>query len=232
MSLDGPTYPADAGAQTFLLTVRGKPVPATVDEARTVHNATAGAPPSVAGARALGDLSHNVFVGAGDGADGDILFVDFWNSLTGLGQFFANPDVQAGAGQLFATRDGTVWAGTDGFGDFHLATPAGSSARGLGVIRTRVTSIEAAAPAFAAYAAATINTARTHGLVSHTTWVRVPDPGAEPVAEVIGIDQWLDPEEMNRYCALGLGFEHLGRVFDGEPQSSSWQAAPGDWVEW
>ena len=121
MSPDEPSYPPDAGAQTFLLTVRGTPVPATVEEARTVHNATAGAPPSVAGAQALGDLSHNVFVDASNGAGGDLLFIDYWNSLSGLGRFFTDPAVQESAGQLFSTREGTVWSGTDAFGDFHLA---------------------------------------------------------------------------------------------------------------
>jgi len=127
MSPDGPSYPPDASAQTFLLTVRGTPVPATVEEARTVHNATAGAPPSVAGAQALGDLSHNVFVDASNGAGGDLLFIDYWNSLSGLGRFFTDPAVQESAGQLFSTREGTVWSGTDTFGDFHLAAPSGRS---------------------------------------------------------------------------------------------------------
>jgi len=232
MSPDGPSYPSDASAQTFLLTVRGTPVPATVEEARTVHNATAGAPPSVAGAQALGDLSHNVFVDAYNGAGGDLLFIDYWNSLSGLGRFFTDPAVQESAGQLFSTREGTVWSGTDTFGDFHLAAPSGRSTAGVGVLRVRVTAIEEAAPAFAAYSAATINTARRHGIVSHATWVRVPDPGAEPVAEVIGIDQWLDPEAMARFYALRLGFDHVAPVFAGEPQTSSWRAAPGDWAEW
>jgi hypothetical protein len=84
--------------------------------------------------------------------------------------------VQESAGQLFSTREGTIWSGTDTFGDFHLAAPSGRSTAGVGVLRVRVTAIEEAAPAFAAYSAATINTARRHGIVSHTTWVRVPDP--------------------------------------------------------
>ena len=100
------------------------------------------------------------------------------------------------------------------------------------MLRVRVTAIEEAAPAFAAYSAATINTARRHGIVSHATWVRVPDPGAEPVAEVIGIDQWLDPDAMARFYELRLGFDHVAPVFAGEPQTSSWRAAPGDWAEW
>ena len=45
------TYPADAGAATYLLTVRGTTVPSTLDATRDIHNSTAGAPQSAAGAR-------------------------------------------------------------------------------------------------------------------------------------------------------------------------------------
>src|SRR5690349_20811706 len=108
------TYPADAGSATYLLTVRGKVTAPTIADVRELHNATAGAPEGVAAARALGDLSHNVY-GVEGGTDGEILFVDYWNSLSGLGQFFSDPQVQAGAGQLFTERDGVVWAPTNGF---------------------------------------------------------------------------------------------------------------------
>jgi hypothetical protein len=226
------SYPADVSEQTFLLTVRGKVVPASLDETRTLHNATAGAPPSVAGARALGDLSHNVYTGRGEELAGELLFIDFWNSLSGLGQFFANPQVEEAAGQLFSARDAVVWDGAPGFGDVHLAVPSGRRAGGVGILRTEVTSMEKAADAFRAYAANTINEARSHGIVSHSVWTRVPNPGQEPAAEVIAIDVWMDADEMGRYYELGLGFEHLGPVFVGPPDTSTWQSAAGDWTEW
>jgi hypothetical protein len=232
MSDQAVAYPADAGTDTFLLTVRGKPVPPSVEEARKLHNATAGAPPSVAGARSLGDLSHNVYVGYGEPDQTDLLFIDFWNSPTGLGQFFGNPDVQESAGKLFASRDGVVWARGNGFGEFHLSVPSGRTPQAVGMLRARVTSIDEAAKAFSAYSAATINTARTHGIVSHSTWTRVPNPGENGVPEVVGLDIWLDPDDMNRYYELGLGFEHFASVFDGPPDTSVWQAAPGEWREW
>src|ERR1035438_8407244 len=84
------TYPADAGATTYLLTVRGSTVPSTLEETRNIHNSTAGAPQSAAGARALGDLSHNVYAPIGEDRDGQLLFIDLWNSVAGLGTFFAN----------------------------------------------------------------------------------------------------------------------------------------------
>jgi hypothetical protein len=229
---DGISYPADAGATTFLLTVRGKTKASTLEDVRAVHNSTAGAPDSAAGARALGDLSHNVYSGCGDALQGELLFIDLWNSLSGLGQFFANPHVEAAAGQLFTSRDANVWAPTEGFGDYHLAIPSGRSAGGIGLLRTAVDSIEKAASAFTAYAAATINQSRAHGMLAHSTWTRVPNPGEQPTNEIIGVDVWMDADEMNRYYELGVGFDHLGPVFAGQPDTSTWRSAPGQWVEW
>jgi hypothetical protein len=226
------TYPSDAGATTFLLTVRGTVNTPTAAESRELHNQTAGAPEGVAAARALGDLSHNVYTGAGDGGPAELLFIDYWNSPTGLGQFFSDEQVQAGAARLFAEREGILWGPTSGFGDFHLALPSGASIAGVGLLRVGVGSLEAAAPAFNGYAVATINTARRSGLVSHATWMRLPNPGEELAPEVISVDYWTDVERMNAYYELGLGFEHLGPAFAGEQQSSVWRAAEGDWTEW
>lgn len=226
------TYPADAGAATYLLTVRGTTVPSTLEETRAIHNATAGAPQSAAGARSLGDLSHNVYAPIGKEQDGQLLFIDLWNSVSGLGTFFSNPQVQAAAGQLFATREGIVWARLEGFGAFHLSLPRGRSIGAVGAIQVPVTSIEQAAGAFTAYAATTINTARSYGIVSHSTWLRVPNPGEAQTQELIGVDFWMDADRMNEYYDLSLGFDHFGPVFTGAPDTSVWQSAPGEWVEW
>jgi hypothetical protein len=227
------TYPADAAAATYLLTVRGKVNTPTAGEARALHNATAGSPEGVAAALALGDLSHNVYTSAGGGVGADeLLFIDYWNSPTGLGQFFADPNVQAGAAELFADREGVLWAPTTGFGDFHLALPAGKSVAAVGLLRVGVISLEAAAAGFNAYAAATINAARRYGLVAHTTRARLANPGETAAPEVLSIDAWSDLDQMNAYYELGLGFDHLGRVFAGDPQTSVWRTAAGEWVEW
>jgi hypothetical protein len=226
------TYPADAGATTYLLTVRGSTVPSTLEGTRTIHNATAGAPQSAAGARSLGDLSHNVYAPISKELDGQLLFIDLWNSVSGLNTFFSNPQVQAAAGQLFSKRDGIVWSRLEGFGAFNLALPSGRSVGAVGVIQVPVTSVEQAAAAFTAYATATINTARSYGIVSHSNWLRVPNPGEAPTPELIGVDLWMDADRMNEYYELSLGFEHFGPVFAGAPDTSVWRAAPGDWVEW
>ncbi len=226
-----PTYPDDAGATPYLLTVRGRPVTAATDATRETHNATAGAPQSVAAARALGDLSHNVYLGLGDN-EGEVLFIDIWNSLSGLGRFFGDPQVQEAGGHLFAERQPDVWAPTEGFGTFHLQVPSGSAVHGVGILRATLSSPDKAADAFSAYAAATMNVARTYGLASHSTWLRVPDPGAADPAEVLGVDTWTDVGEMNRFYDLGLGYEHLGPVLGDRTETSIWRSAPGAWVEW
>ena len=225
-------YPADAGADTFLLAVRGTPVSASLEEARKIHNATAGAPQSIAGARSLGDLSHNVYTPYGESASPELLFIDFWNSLSGLGQFFQNKMVQEAASQLFASRDGVVWARARDFGAFHLTVPSGPAPQGVGIIRARVTSLEDAAKAFRAYSAATINVSRLHGIVSHSQYTRVPNPGEDAPLEVFGVDVWLDADRMSSYYELGLGFENFSAAFAGPPETSVWQSAPGQWAEW
>src|SRR5690349_16033222 len=69
----------------FLLTIQGTLAPKTLAEAFAIHNKTAGDPNSIAAARALGDLSHMVYLPmekAADGA-GDVLFIDQWSSIDG-----------------------------------------------------------------------------------------------------------------------------------------------------
>jgi hypothetical protein len=224
--------PADAGAATYLLTVRGKSAHATAEQARSVHNATAGNPVGVEAARSLGDLSHQVFTGCTDAQAGELLFIDFWNSLSGMGHFFSDPQVQAGADQLFSSRDAPVWSALSGFGGFNLTVPSSRQVTGVGLIRVTVSSLDKAADAFTAYTAATVNRSRRHGIVSHSVWTRVPDPGEQPAQEVLGVDMWMDAQQMSRYYDLGLGFDHLGPVFAGAPDTSIWQSAPGDWTEW
>jgi hypothetical protein len=226
------SYPADAGATALMLTVRGTTTQSSVEDSRRMHNATAGAPPSVAAAQSLGDLSHNVYVGRGGDVSGEVLFIDFWNSQSGLGGFFSNPQVQAAADQLFVSRDAVVWAPAPEFGEVALTVPSGRSVVGVGVLRATVTDMEKAASAFGAYLAGTVNQARRHGLVAHRVLTRVPNPGEQPLPEVIGVDLWMDLAEMDRYYELGAGFDLLGPALAGQPDTSVWESAPGNWTEW
>src|SRR5215468_10372708 len=96
------TYPADATATTYLFTLRGKVNTPTVADARELHNKTAGSPDSIAAARALGDLSHNVYTSARAGAGGDkVLFTSTSSTATAFSLIFAAIQVQAGAELLF-----------------------------------------------------------------------------------------------------------------------------------
>jgi len=147
------TYPADAGTDLYQLTVLGTPKTETVAAARDVHNMTAGAPRSVAGARALGDLSHNVYVPV-ESDQMRLLFLDTWNSPSGVGQFFGNPQVAESAGHLFGERTAQLWAPAPGFGSYAIPVPSGRSAVAVGYLRAPVISIDAARTAFHASAAA------------------------------------------------------------------------------
>ena len=188
-------YPADAGADIFLLTVRGTPRADSADAARDLHNATAGAPAGVAAARALGDLSHNVFLPA-ESSELKLLFIDTWNSPSGVGQFFGDPQVAQGAEGLFADRTATLWAPAPGHGSYSLPTPAGRSIAAVGWLKAAVTSPEAAQKAFAAHADASINRARMSGQVAHQIWLPVSMEGAAPPLEVLGLDFWQDVDQM------------------------------------
>lgn len=89
-----------------LLTIRGTLKTTKIEEAREIHNMTAGNTQGVAAARSLGDLSHNVYVPIGDapGAVSELLFLDLWNNVAGLQTFFSDAQVQAGGARMFATR--------------------------------------------------------------------------------------------------------------------------------
>lgn len=225
------TYPSDAGAEVFLLTVRGTTGAPDLDSARELHNKTAGAPQSVAGARALGDLSHNVFVPMEADAK-TLLFIDTWNSPSGVGQFFGNPQVQEAASHLFVERDATLWTAAPGFGTYNLLAPSGRTVVGVGLLRAPVVSLEAARSAFLAHAVGGINRARLRGQLAHQTWLPVPMPGAEPVLEVLGLDLWFDLDGMNEYYADESEFAHLGPAFAGPPDTGSWKTAGAGWTEW
>jgi hypothetical protein len=223
-------YPADAGAELYLLTVLGKPNSGAPSTARELHNATAGNPGGVAAAKSLGDLSHNVFLPASDG-DERLLFIDTWNSPTGLGQFFSDAQVLEGGAALFADREAVLWMPAAGFGGYSLPVPSGRSVGAVGLMRAPVSSFDAAAPAFAADSAAKINAGRQLGQIAHQLFVPVPMPGSTPATEVLGVDYWLDESDMNSWYAAA-SYDHLGPVFTGAPATSTWTSAGKDWIEW
>src|SRR6185295_16682634 len=103
---------------------------------------TAGDPNNVAAARSLGDLSHMVYLPieqSGD-ASGEVLFIDQWNCIEGLNQFFANEDVQKGADLIFTKREPIVWTPAEGFYTYHLPAPYGKNDRFVVMVRGTVSS--------------------------------------------------------------------------------------------
>jgi hypothetical protein len=224
------TYPADAGADLYLLTVLGRPNAGAPEEARDLHNSTAGNPAGVAAAQSLGDLSHNVFLPASSD-DERLLFLDTWNSPIGVGQFFSDPQVLEGGAALFADREAVLWMPATGFGGYVLPAPSGRAVGAVGLMRAPVTSFDAATPAFAADSASKINASRGLGLVAHQLWVPVPTPGSTQSTEVLGVDFWLDEAQMNEWYT-SASYDHFANVFTGAPATSTWTAAGNGWVEW
>ncbi len=175
-------------------------------------------------------LALTVFVPAL--AEMRLLFLDTWNSPQGLAGFFSDETTQKGAEMMWADYEPTLWMPTVGFGSYSLPAPAGKSVGAVALMRSRVTSLEAARPAFHADSASKINASRPHGMLAHSLWVPVPMiPGQVPPVEVLGVDYWTDVEGMNAWYEVAT-YDHVAPVFSGAPETSAWKPAGNDWVEW
>jgi hypothetical protein len=216
-----------------LLTVRGTVAARTLEQACKLHNETAGSPEGMAAARALGDLSHKVYtaVPGAPGADpSEVMFLDFWMTAHGIGQFFSDPQVQGMAGKLFSTRDGVVWTPARGAFSFHLPPPASKPDRYLGVIRGPVNSVENAVQTFGQTVSESLSKARQRGQISHELFVRAAMPGAPDQPEMLGVDLWCDASGMMEHYRSLQG---VYSEFKGAPQTSVWQQPQGPaWSEW
>ena len=224
----------EANTTHYLLTIFGKLKPATLAEARQVHNATAGNPDGVAAARSLGDLSHMVYVPTGsDGqAAGELLILDIWNSPEGLNQFFSSPDVQAGGEMIFTEREPVLWMPATGATSYHLPAPKGKNDRFVGLVRGRVHSHEQALAIHQEYIAKRLDGARRNGTLSHDAYFRLAQPGTPESLEFLGVDTWMDGAGMGKsYSTFDYG-PYFPKMFDGTPSSSTWQQPAGEWVEW
>lgn len=217
---------------TVLLAIRGTLTTSRLDEARAIHNQTAGNPQGVATARSLGDLSHNVYVPLSDAADvaSELLILDLWNDTGGLQKFFSDPHVQAGGSMMFAARDPVVFAATD-HEDFVLPVPRCKTQRFIGMIRGKVKSRGLAKEAFDGLLRKTKNAARMLGQISHQTFYRATQPGEPASDELLGIDVWHDAEGMMKHYAETSKMG-LYDVFVGQPATALWKQPGGEWVEW
>jgi hypothetical protein len=218
----------------YLLAIRGTLAPNTLEEARKVHNETAGAPPNVAAARGLGDLSHMVYTPASESSLGaeEFLILDLWNNPEGLNQFFSNEQVQEQAGLIFTERDPVVWAPAEGFAGYHLPAPDGKNERIVALVRGTVTSRDAARSIHNSLTDGLLNKARLAGALSHDAYFRMGPPDAPESLEFFSVDVWMDGAGMGQFYQdpeFGSGFQEL---FAGAPTTSVWAHPPGGWVEW
>jgi hypothetical protein len=227
---------AQGAAQIYLLAIRGTLALPTLEAARTMHNETAGTPSNIAAARALGDLSHMVYVpldhGQASGEAGAFLILDQWNNLDGLQQFFANAQVQEQAGRLFSDRDPVVWAPADGFFTYHCPAPSGRTDRLVGVVRGTVRSRAEALSAHNALVGGTINKARAAGNMSHEAYVRLAPPDTPEALEFFAVDVWYDGAGMHAYYEDPEFARAFGTLFAAPPSASVWVHPAGSWVEW
>jgi hypothetical protein len=204
--------------------------------ARASHNATAGNPEGVAAAKALGDLSHKVFVGADElGAqsgvsDDELLILDVWQTPEAIGKFFSSPAVTAGGSKLFASRDPVVFMPATAALTFSLPSPMGRDERYIGLLRGTVKSPELAISTFKKEVGATINPARQLGQLSHDLYIKLAPPAPDGSVEILGVDVWCDLQGMGKHYAAHMA--GLMPMFVGKPTTSVWKAPPGPWVEW
>jgi hypothetical protein len=222
----------------YLLTIRGTLLPATLEEARNVHNMTAGNPDGVAAAKSLGDVSHMVYVPmphnghAKSKGAGEFLIMDLWTSPDGLNTFFSDHKVQEGGAMIFSQRDPVVWAPAEGFVSFHIPAPFGQNDRIVAVVRGTVKSKDEARKLHNDAMSKTISKARKLGMLSHEAYFRLAAPNSPEALEYFGVDVWMSGEGMGEYYSDEDFLASFNHFFTAEAADSVWVHPQGDWIEW
>lgn len=222
----------DPAPTQFLLTVRGGLAAADIEGGRLAHNQVAGSDEAVAMARSFGDLSHGVFVPVDAPASGagELLIIDYWNSVEGLMKFFSDEQVQAGGKMVFkAERDNVVWAGSAGLPNFSLPAPTGRNDRYVGLVRGPVASRVDAENLLTEALRQAANGNRAKGLMSRQWYFRADQPNS---LEAIGVDVWFDDKGMQEVYADPAELAPLANLFTARPATSVWKKPAGQWVEW
>ena len=218
-----------------LLTVMGKVTTDSVETTRQMHNMTAGNPDGVAAAKALGDISHLAFMplDAATNFKGDLLFLDVWNNVPGMQQFFSDPHVQAGGNMMFASREAILWNKLTDFLNFQFPSPYGKNDRIVGIIQRKVKSIEEAKKIHNQSISGLVNLSRANGMVAHNFYARTAAPDSPEALEILGVDVWMSAEGMMKHY-MSSEFQNSGlyQMFDGRPKNSTWIHPGGDWIEW
>ena len=225
--------PADGKDGTvYLLTIRGTIKSASYETARPIHNQTAGNPEGVATCRSLGDLSHNVYVPMAPAKPLELLILDRWTSVQGLGKFFSDPRVSEGGSMIFESRDPVVWAPVDAIPAFALPAPATRSERYVGLFRGKMKDRDKAIDVWASAIRKNLNLARLHGQCSEQTFIRAPEPGGAPSTEMLGVAVWHDADGMNAFYRETGALGFFDQILAAPPTTSVWRQAPGEWTEW
>jgi hypothetical protein len=217
-----------------VLTVRGQHKLKNTEAARVLHNDTAGSQAGIAAARALGDLSHKVFVPYGERSGAkpnELLFLDVWLNPQGIGQFFSNPHVNEQGAALFTQKEPTIWMQAKGAFTFHLPAAAGRNERYVGIIRAKLTNAEKAIEDFKKMEPM-LKQARLRGQLSHDLYIKVPMPGDNGPVELLGIDVWCDGKGMMEQYSNPEELKMVAGAFAGPPDATIWEQAPGAWSEW
>ena len=222
----------------YLLAIRGTLKPNTLEDARQVHNMTAGNPQGVAAAQSLGDVSHMVYVpleheGHINPQGGcEFLILDLWKSVDGLNTFFSDHQVQEGGSMIFSERDPVVWTPAEGFVSFHIPAPFGRNDRIVAVVRGTVNSIEEAKELHNAAMTKTVSKARKLGMLSHEAYFRLAAPNSPEALEYFGVDVWMSGAGMGEYYGDEDFLESFNHFFTAEAADSAWVHPQGDWIEW
>jgi quinol monooxygenase YgiN len=218
----------------YLLSIFGRMAPKTKEAARAIHNQTAGAPANIAAARSLSDLSHMVYVPVDDPGPqaGELLFLDQWNNLDGLNQFFSNHHVQEQGALIFSERDPVVWKPAEGFTSYHFPAPYGKNERFIGVVRGMVRSRDDARASHNTLVGMSVNKARAAGNLSHEAYFRLTPPGTPESLEFFAVDVWMDGPGMEKQYDDPEFMSGFQQMFAAPPMTSVWVRPSGDWVEW
>jgi quinol monooxygenase YgiN len=225
--------PADQ-LEIYLLTIPGTLAPATLDEAREMHNSTAGAPENIAAARSLGDVSHTVFASVTPPASGagDILFIDYWTSIEGLNAFFANPTVQEQGDAMFASRTPTVWSPAQGFLTYNLPAPKALPDRFVVMVQGALPDREGAKMVHNQIVKGGIAPSRAAGDLSHEVFFKLAAPGEPESLDFLAIDVWTSLEGFTQFFAQPEIQEAFGGLFAAPPTVTVWTNPAGEWAEW
>ncbi len=220
-----------------LLTVRGTLLPASLEAARVLHNETAGSAPGIAAARALGDLSHNVYAPIqgspqSSAKAGELLFLDNWVEAKGIMEFFSNAHVQEQAGKMFSAKDATVWMAARGSFSYQLQAPKSRPDRYVGMVRGPIKNPEESIAIFRAVDAKAQRDARRRGLISHQLFIKLSASGDGSPLELLGLDVWHDLGGMGEHYSDKTHMAGLNGAFAGAPAASTWEQAAGQWSEW